>query len=252
MATDEISNSAPKKPEDFASLLLSDEPLFIVGGQAVNLWALYYNERTADLQPFTSRDLDILGDSNTLNHISKLVGKKATFFPMRPPTNEVGVVVGETPAGETLPIEVLSYINGITNDELKSHSYTMGFENSDALVKVPDPIALLQAKIANVIDLPQAERQDEKHVKILVKLIPAYLNDIYLSMKNERITEREMINILEDLLTTTTSPKAFKVCATLDISLGTLFAELQPGHYQKLNSFLNKRLPQILSPLVKN
>ena len=38
--------------------------------------------------------------------------------------------------------------------------------------KVPGPIALLQAKIANVVDLKQNCRQDARHVIILTRLLP--------------------------------------------------------------------------------
>ena len=54
--------AAPRPPEDFASLLATKEPVLLVGGQAVNLWALYYEARTVELAPFVSRDVDILGD----------------------------------------------------------------------------------------------------------------------------------------------------------------------------------------------
>lgn len=62
---------ARRPPQDFAAVLASDEPLFLVGGQAVNLWALYYNKRTIELSPFVSRDIDVLGNRDTLYKIAK-------------------------------------------------------------------------------------------------------------------------------------------------------------------------------------
>ena len=44
-----LPDSSERQPEEFAAVLATDEPLFLVGGQAVNLWALYYRERTAGL-----------------------------------------------------------------------------------------------------------------------------------------------------------------------------------------------------------
>lgn len=61
------SDAAPRPPEDFAAVLAANEPLLMVGGQAVNLWALYYRDETKDFAPFVSRDADILGDRDTLN-----------------------------------------------------------------------------------------------------------------------------------------------------------------------------------------
>lgn len=83
----------PRRPEELADLLATKKPLLIVGGQAVNLWALHYFERAADLAPFVSRDIDILGNRETLEEVAALVKRKPEFFPMRPPTNVLGVVV---------------------------------------------------------------------------------------------------------------------------------------------------------------
>ena len=60
------SDAEPRPPEDFAGLLATKEPVLLVGGQAVNLWALYYHSHTAELAPFVSRDVDVLGDRETL------------------------------------------------------------------------------------------------------------------------------------------------------------------------------------------
>jgi hypothetical protein len=83
----------PRPPADFAPILATKDPVLLVGGQAVNLWALYYQDRTADLPPFVSRDADVLGDRETLSSLGKLVGARPQFFPQRPPSNEVGVVI---------------------------------------------------------------------------------------------------------------------------------------------------------------
>lgn len=49
-------DSEPRPPEDFTRYLATKEPLLVVGGQAINLWALYYEEVTKDLAPFVLRD----------------------------------------------------------------------------------------------------------------------------------------------------------------------------------------------------
>jgi hypothetical protein len=45
--------------------LATTEPVLLVGGQAVNLWALYHQDCTKQLAPFVSRDVDVLGDRQT-------------------------------------------------------------------------------------------------------------------------------------------------------------------------------------------
>ena len=144
------SDAEPRPPEDFAPLLATKEPVLLVGGQAVNLWAMYYETRTTALAPFVSRDVDVLGDRETLEALGKLAGTKPQFFPVKPPTNEIGVVIAKDHNGLPLLIEVLRYVHGVSNTELREPVYTLAV--GETHVQVPSPIALLQAKIANVAD----------------------------------------------------------------------------------------------------
>lgn len=161
------SDAEPRPPEDFAPLLATKAPVLLVGGQAVNLWALYYESRTVALAPFVSRDVDVLGDRATLEALGKLAGAKPQFFPVKPPSNEIGVVIATDHNGLPLLIGVLPYVHGVTNEELREPVYTMAVGKTH--VQVPGPIALLQAKIANVADLTQTGRQDRRHVLILTQ-----------------------------------------------------------------------------------
>ncbi len=240
------SDNVAHPPEDFAPVLASETPLFLVGGQAVNLWALYYSERTSGLAPFVSRDVDVLGNRETLMRIAKLAGVKPQFFPMRPPTNEIGVVIAKGTDGGALTVEVLSQIHGISNEDLCEPAYTIVVGENKVKVRVPGPIALFQAKIANVADLNQAGRQDARHVSILAQLLPAYLKDIHKSVQTGRIDERGMLTLLERLLTVVTTSKARQVLHSLDINSRSLFSEIA-SKPSKLHSFITKRLPRALA-----
>lgn len=101
-------DAAPRPPEDFAGLLAAPDPLLVFGGQAVNLWALYFEKLTRHLAPFVSRDADVLGDRHTLALVGRLAGKKPPFFPLRPLSDEIGVVIAADANGAPLLIEVFS------------------------------------------------------------------------------------------------------------------------------------------------
>ena len=182
------SDAAPRPPGDFARVLATAEPLLLVGGQAVNLWALYYEDRTRDLAPFVSRDVDVLGDRDTLKLLGKLAGAKPQFFPLRPPSNEVGVVIAKDAAGAPMLIEVLRYVHGASNEELQEPAYLFALGETQVRVQVPGPIALLRAKVANLVDLKQTGRQDGRHVLILERVLPAYLGDLRVSAREGRMT----------------------------------------------------------------
>ena len=236
------SDAEPRPPEDFAPLLATKEPVLLVGGQAVNLWALYYENRTAALAPFVSRDVDVLGDRETLVALGKLAGTKPQFFPVTPPTNEIGVVIAKDPQGHPLLIEVLRYVHGVSNEELREPTYTMVV--GETRVQVPGPIALLQAKIANVADIAQTGRQDARHVVILAQLLPAYLEELQKAAAEGRLEERKLIGFLERLLGIVTTAKAKAVLKQLQLAPRGLFAGLGHEKLPKLQTFIAKRLPR--------
>lgn len=238
------SNALPRPPGDFAPLLATKEPVLLVGGQAVNLWALYYEARTADLAPFVSRDVDVLGDRETLEALGKLAGTKPQIFPLRPPTNEVGVVIAKDATGQPLLIEVLRNVHGVRNDELREPVYTLAL--GETRVRVPGPIALLQAKIANVAGIAQTGRQDSRHVVILTRLIPAYLADLQTAAAGGRMEERKLVEFIERLLAVVTAKPARKVLESLRLDAKQLFGTLGHEKLPRVRAFVAQRLPRAL------
>jgi len=130
----------------------------------------------------------------------------------------------------------------VTNQELREPVYTVAL--GEAQVQVPSPIALLQAKIANVADLSQTGRQDARHVLILLQLIPAYLEDLQEAAVTGRLGERKLIELLERLLAAIKSKKAKIVFEQLSMSAPQLFAGFGHEKLPKLQAFLEKRLPR--------
>ena len=67
----------------------------IVGGHAVNFWALLYLERIErelrQFRPFTSKDLDLYGDPELLEELRKNLGGLKKLSPPRSP------VIGRVP-----------------------------------------------------------------------------------------------------------------------------------------------------------
>jgi hypothetical protein len=156
--------------------------------------------------------------------LGKLAGAKPQFFPLRPPSNEVGVVVAKDANGAPMLIEVLRYIHGASNKELRDPIYTMALGQTH--VRVPGPIALLQAKIANVADIAQPGRQDARHVVILAQVLPAYLEDLQKAVVEGRTEERKLIEFLERLFAVITAEKARKVIKELRLDTRAFFAGL--------------------------
>lgn len=239
------SDATPRPPEDFAGLLAAPDPLLIVGGQAVNLWALYFEELTRDLAPFVSRDADVLGDRDTLALLGRLAGKKPQFFPLRPPSNEIGVVIAADANGAPLLIEVLRYVKGASNEELSEPAYEFAIGENHVRVRVPGPIALLQAKVANLAEIPQTGRQDARHILILARIMPAYLASLCEAASAKRMEERTVIDLLERLRAVIVSRTGRKAWAQLQIAPKEFFLGLPHADLPKVQAFLEKRLPRV-------
>lgn len=230
--------------EDFLPLLPKDVAALLVGGQAVNFWARYYSDWCADYYPFVSKDADVIGDLALLEKIAAICRIRPTIYPTRT-SNVVGIITKENTQGEPLIIEVLRGIYGINLAELDKGQYE--FELDGTPIRLPNPIAMLKAKIANAADLPQTNRQDERHVRIMAAIMPGYLADLRKAVLGGHLTERDMIKLLERLLEAITSERAVRVLTKLKIAPQALFDGLEHPDMPKLQAFLTIRLPQLLA-----
>jgi hypothetical protein len=116
---------------------------------------------------------------------------------------------------------VLRYVHGVSNAELREPVYTLAI--GETHVQVPSPIALMQAKIANVADIAQTGRQDARHIMILAQVLPAYLEDLEKAVVEGRMEERKLIEFLERLLAVVTTEKARKVLQELGLGIRHFF-----------------------------
>ena len=246
------SSQPSRRPEEFASCLRTPNPVLLVGGQAVNLWALYFGDVTDDLAPFVSADADVLGDRATLEALGRVAKIRPQFFSLKPPSNEVGVITIPGPDGNALFVEVLRSVHGVSEAELRKPAYLFELGESNTQVLVPGPIALLRAKIANAHDFKQVGRQDLKHVRILVRVLPRYLQQLVDTAAVDtpgQLTERMVIDYCESLLKLLQTSKSKKVFATLGLPRSVLFDDLAPTpSFSKLGRFVNVRLPRALPP----
>jgi len=240
-------DSTPRPPDDFSDFLKTDAPVLLVGGQAVNLWALYYNEVTLDLAPFVSCDIDVLGQRETLRSIAKLAGLKPNYFPLKPPSNEVGYIMPKDASDSPMIIEVLRWVNGVSEDELEADSVIFKIGKGKVPVKVPSPVTLLKAKLANLDGIKQQGRQDAKHVRILIKLLPSYLCDIAETVRSGKRTERDIVNILDRLLTLVSGEVGERIFAELNLSAVDLFQDLPDDGLPKVAAFKKHQLSRRLS-----
>lgn len=180
------------KPEDFDPIF--SQGVVIVGGHAVNLWASYYastgDEALARFAPFTSKDADIfLRDKEMARAVAAAAGWVFRNNP-EPRSPVLGAIVMRR--GETeLQVDVLRSVTGLTDDDLNATAQ-ITFENGKSY-SIPAPDIMLKAKLANLESHDQSDRQDERHIRILVKCCEHYLRDTAAAARRGDLDERDAV-----------------------------------------------------------
>jgi hypothetical protein len=154
----------------------------------------------------------------------------------------LGVVIAHDKDGDPVLIEVLKYVHGVGEDELWNPTYTFEIGSNAVAVHVPGPVALFKAKVANLADIYQEGRQDEKHVQILARLLPDYWEDLCAAVTSGKVEEQKLIKHLETILAVATSAKGKTVLTKLSIETKSLFEGLDSAKLTKVQAFINNRL----------
>lgn len=184
--------SEQTQPQDFDPIF--SQGVAIVGGHAVNLWASFYADRgdpvLAGFAPFTSKDGDIfLKDRDLAVAVAVAAGWEFRSNP-EPRSPVLGAIVMKK-GGAELQVDVLRSVTGLTADDL-AVTESITFKNGKSY-SVPAPDVMLKAKLANLAAHDQRERQDERHVRILIRCCAHYLADACAAVQAEALSEREAV-----------------------------------------------------------
>lgn len=173
---------------DIASILGEDQDTFIVGGQALNIWAEYYARSADELnayRPFTSKDIDYFGYRAAAERLAARIGGEAIFPDPDNTTFQTAIVRGVIGDVE-VEIDFLSHVQGVRH----------GLENGVVDISVPctrdgvegaidirlmHPLHCLQSRVTNIVKLERrddtARRQAEAAPIVLREFISETLAD---------------------------------------------------------------------------
>jgi hypothetical protein len=171
---------------------LSQTKGVIIGGQAVNLWAEHYQKESSpwtELRPYTSFDLDVLGNRTDVLKCSQALNAES-FFPT-PSENTVnsGKVVTQI-QGSEFDIDFVHSPNGLSPAEVMELARPISFEQIP--LKVLHPLHCVESKTVNLMTLPQdaGERQDLKHLRLSIAILRRYLAELTLKGGAEQVLLR--------------------------------------------------------------
>lgn len=153
-----------------ASVLKLEDGAFIVGGQAVNLWAERYAPNCPELAyyaPFTSKDLDYFGYAAAAQKLAEALGGEAIYPDLNDHTPQSALVCA-TVDGRALQIDFLSHVIGIQPIELQSQAVELRvpLNNGEGYLDIPvmHPLHCLQSKVTNYVKL---DRKDDAAMRQL-------------------------------------------------------------------------------------
>jgi hypothetical protein len=188
----------------FAQLFRESWNGVVVGGQAVNLWASRYSDQIPQIdsfRPLTSRDLDFHGGPREARHAMDILGASGKINDGTDPSPNAGVLELQIGENRTLLIDILTGVLGISSAELLRTSVRWSpFADDRGLeVSVIHPLLLLESKLACLRTLSQAGRQDEKHIRLMVCVIRAWLGE-------QLVDPRQVFRVIERIASMMMTP----------------------------------------------
>jgi len=176
----------------------------LVGGQAVNVWACRYEQDLAawhELRPFTSRDLDYHGGLAEARLAMRVLGARGTLNTGSDPSPNAGVLKVSLPDGRELLVDILTGVFGLSAAEVERTAVNWsGTELLAGLdLRVIHPLLLLEGKAASLRGLPQSDRQDAKHLRMLVLIVRQWLRE-------QLVDPRKVFRAVERLAVCMASP----------------------------------------------
>jgi hypothetical protein len=176
-----LAESSLTFPHDYRALFVGADAPTVVGGQAVNLWAIVYLDRDVrNRAVHGSHDMDIVSGAKALAFLKTLPGWKFSPTPMK--HFGVGITAklqSVAPDGRLLLVEILHSVAGLEAGDLRRVSEV---EVGGVKYRLLDPIAMLKAKAYNARKFKQdgnPPRHDREHLELIARCVPEFLRELH-------------------------------------------------------------------------
>lgn len=212
-------------PHDYRVVCQCTPSLTVVGGQAVNLWAINYLPKVPP-DTLVSKDLDVVVSSDGLATLRRIPG---WVFQARGTKNwtdsRLGSLCSTSSDGRPLLVEVLHSVHGLDQSDLARAAYV---KIDEIVYRALDPVTMLKAKAANVRDLKQDEnppRHDREHLQLLAKCVPHYLREVHSQAVENPPTEKAALAVVSHAFKTLQNAKTASTLRAEGIVPATLIPD---------------------------
>ena len=245
-----LMNTVTKwEPTDLGEFFLKLQALdmILVGGQAINLWSLHYQRKDPHLWakylPFTSEDLDFLGGRTEALACGKLFVSETQVNDGTDPSPNADVILIPW-RGIRLRIDILTSVYGLSTTDVEQNALTYQGHGSLAgiSIKILHPVHCVESKAANLANLPQAHRQDEKQLELSLLVLNEFL-------KEPTLEPRRVLRLCERIYAIALNRTGREVFLKAGIELEKAVPVEYFKHQPSFQLFLERRHPQLKEEL---
>ncbi len=222
----------------------------VAGGFAIFLWAERYagdDSRYAALAPFTSKDLDLIGDRDEAIAIGRALSVKPKLNPGTDPSPNAATLLVPSPDSKNrLRIDVLTSVYGADYPAAFASAQLFEFPAGFS-IKVLDPFLSLQSKALNLLILGQSRRNDERHLRIAMLNLENRIKEVI----NSDLPggERDVLNVTERTFRLALSGNGQQISSKHGILLEDAIPTALFAKGEKLARFAARRLPLLREKL---
>lgn len=242
--------SAKCRLSDLPKLALSDDEVaeilrasaeiaILVGGQALSIWAAFYQVAMPEvLTASVTGDADFIGSADAALIVKGVLSDKDwRFAQVRPGalSSATAQLTLQTENG-IKEIDFLASIVGLHTDDVRKRAVPLGLPDG-SVVTVLHPLDVLASRLHNLAEIP--EKRNEKGVAqahLAIGIAGAFLRDTVAHR-----TERELFNQIERMRIIVTHGKIVAICRQYELDV----LSCVPLDQITNESFKNVRWPQI-------
>lgn len=174
----------PEVVLQLGSILSLEDHAFLVGGQALNLWAERYSS-APELElygPYTSKDIDYFGHRDAAKKLADALHGEVAYPTPDDMTPHTAIVTADV-AGQHLIIDFIGAVLGVQPNRLEKRALEITApikidgETGTLLIPVMHPLHCFQSRISNRITLRRSDDLAERQLQASVYVVREYLRE---------------------------------------------------------------------------
>jgi hypothetical protein len=175
----------PEVVLELGSILSLKDHAFLVGGQALNLWAERYSS-ASELKlygPYTSKDIDYFGHREAAKKLADALHGEVAYPTPDDMTPHTAIVTADV-AGQHLIIDFIDTVLGVQPNRLEKRALEITApikidgETGTLLIPVMHPLHCFQSRIANRFTLRRSDDLAERQLQASVYVVREYLREM--------------------------------------------------------------------------